>query len=174
MRILCRLLSILFFVSLSSLAFADDPAPAVQPPQGKLTHFGNWIVLCPPDGDTSGVRCAAQFSLVDKKRKIPVIVWRIGFNKKQTMVMDMVTPTEVFIAKGVRLAIGKSAAIILPYVSCGLRGCQSNISIPPELLAAMKLSKDAILILAPTNGKILQLKLDVSGLGEALSALGAP
>lgn len=173
MRILCRLVVILLFVSLPSFAWSQNAPATAQPPQGKLSHFGNWIVLCPPDGDKSGVRCAAQFSLVDKKRKVPVIVWRIGYNKKQDLVMDMVTPTEVFIAKGVRLAIGKAPAVILPYVSCGLRGCQSNLSIEPDLLAAMKVSKDAILILAPTNGKILQLKLDVSGLGDALTALGA-
>lgn len=172
MRILCRLLVTLMFLSLPSFASAQNAPAAAKPPQGKLSHFGNWIVLCPPEGDASGVRCAAQFSLVDKKRKIPVIVWRIGFNKKQVLLMDMMTPTEVFIAQGVRLAVGKSPAVTLPYVSCGLRGCQSTFSITPELLSAMKVSKDAILILAPTNGKLLQLKLDVSGLGDALTALG--
>ncbi len=173
MRILCRLLISLFFIMLPVLAWSQNAPATAQPPQGKLSHFGNWIVLCPPDGDKSGVRCAAQFSLVDKKRKIPVIVWRIGFNKKQALVMDMVTPTEVFLAKGVRLAIGKAPAITLPYVSCGLRGCQSNFAVTPELITAIKGSKIAILILAPTNGKLLELKLDVSGLDEALAALGA-
>jgi invasion protein IalB len=85
--------------------------------------------------------------------------------------MDMVTPTEVFIAKGVRLAIGKNPAITLPYVSCGLRGCQSSLTIAPELLAGVKGATSAILILAPTNGKNLQLKLDVTGLGGAVAAL---
>lgn len=146
---------------------------AAKLPQGKVTRYGNWIVLCPPDGDTSGIRCAAQFSLIDSKRKMAVVVWRIGFTKRQKLSMDMVSPTEVFITKGVRLAIGKLPAITMPYVSCGLRGCQSNLAVPPELLTAIKGSKVAILILAPTNGKLLQLKLDVSGLDEALTALGA-
>ena len=173
MRILYRLAISLLLVSLPSFAWSQNAPAVAQPSQGKLSHFGNWIVLCPPDGDKSGVRCAAQFSLVDKKRKVPMIVWRIGYNKKQTLVMDMVTPTEVFLAQGVRLAIGKAPAVTLPYVSCGLRGCQSNLAVPPELLTAIKGSKVAILILAPTNGKLLQLKLDVSGLDEALTALGA-
>ena len=171
MRFMCQVFVVLACLVFSNFSHAQDATQAEPTEKGKLSKFGNWIVLCPPEGDASGARCAAQFSLIDKKRKLAVIVWRIGFNKQKKLAMDMVTPTEVFIAKGVRVAIGKNPAITLPYVSCGLRGCQSSLTIPPELLAGIKSATSAILILAPTNGKNLQLKLDITGLGGAVAAL---
>ncbi len=171
MRFISHLFAVLFCLAFANSVHAQDATQAEPAEKGKLSKFGNWIVLCPPDGDVSGARCAAQFSLIDKKRKLAVIVWRIGFNKQKKLAMDMVTPTEVFIAKGVRVAIGKNPAIILPYVSCGLRGCQSTTTITPELMAGIKGATSAILILAPTNGKNLQLKLDITGLGGAVDAL---
>jgi invasion protein IalB len=155
----------------SASAFAEG---AKSPPKPKVTAYGNWSVLCPPDGDTSGVPCAMQLSMVDKKRKVAVIVWRVGFNKKQELLFDLVTPTEIMIKSGVRLAIGKSKAVTLPYVSCGLRGCESRLKVSDELIVAMKSAKQAVLTLAPTNGKMLQLKLNIDGLSEAMTAIGVP
>jgi invasion protein IalB len=152
-----------------SLAFAQD---ATISPKPKVTSFGNWSVLCPPVGDTSGVPCAMQLSMVDKKRKMAVILWRVGFNKKQQLMFDLITPTEVFIDKGVRISFGKAKALVLPYVSCGLRGCESRAAVSKDLIAVMKTSNQAVIGLAPSNGKSLQLKLDVSGLGAALAAIG--
>jgi invasion protein IalB len=171
MKLLYHVFAVLVCLTLLNSAHAQDATKPVPTEKGKLSKFGNWIVLCPPDSDTTGARCAAQFSLIDKKRKLAVIVWRIGFNKQKKLAMDMVTPTEVFITKGVRVAIGKNPAITLPYVSCGLRGCQSSLIVTPELMASIKGATSAILILAPTNGKSLQLKLDITGLNGAVAAL---
>jgi invasion protein IalB len=165
-----------FFLLLifSSFAQAQDAAKAPTAPPSNIKTFGNWTVVCPPADNTSAVRCAAQFTLVDKKRKLAVIVWRIGFNKQQKLGMDLVTPTEVFIAKGVKLAIGKTPAITLPYVSCGLQGCQSATPIDANLLTVLKGANSATLSLAATNGKTLQLKLAINGLNEALAAVVGP
>jgi invasion protein IalB len=155
----------------SGMAEAETPAKALKP---NLKTFGNWSVLCPPVGDTSGVPCATQLSMVDKKRKVAVIVWRIGFNKKKELLFDLVTPTEVMIKEGVRLTIGKGKAMVVPYVSCGLRGCESRTKVSGEIIAAMKSASQVAITLAPTNGKTLQLKLDVKGLSAALAAIGVP
>jgi invasion protein IalB len=162
---------------LTGLFLASGVATAQEakaPPKPNVKAYGNWSVLCPPDGDTSGVPCAMQLSMVDKKRKVAVIVWRIGFNKKGELLFDLGTPTEVMIKDGVRLSIGKSKPIRLAYVSCGLRGCESRAKVGGELIAAMKTAKQATLTLAPTNGKTLQINLDVSGLGAALAVIGVP
>jgi invasion protein IalB len=155
----------------TGMAQAETPAKGPKP---NIQTFGNWSVLCPPVGDTSGVPCATQLSMVDKKRKVAVIVWRIGFNKKKELLFDIVTPIEVMIKEGVRLSFGKSKAIVVPYVSCGLRGCESRTKVNMEVIAAMKSASQVALTLAPTNGKTLQLKLDVKGLSDALAAIGVP
>jgi invasion protein IalB len=167
--------SLRYIATVSFLLLALHPAIAQDSksaPKPNVTSYGVWSVLCPPDGDTSGVPCAMQLSMIDKKRKVSVILWRIGFNKKSELLFDLVTPTEVIIKNGVRISFGK-AAVTLPYLSCGLRGCESRVAVSPAIIAAMKSAKQAQLTLAPTNGKLLQLKLDVTGLGKALAAIGA-
>jgi invasion protein IalB len=154
-------------------AFAQDvPAKQVigSKAKPKVTTFGNWSLICPPDGDTSAAHCFGQLSLINQKQKAAVVVWRVGFDKNRKLLTDMITPTEVFVAPGVQLTVG-AATINLPYVSCGLQGCQSRVLVDAKMLGAMKTAQEGSISLAATNGKKLQLKLKVSGLADILKVL---
>jgi invasion protein IalB len=167
-RVAFLALGLVSFVGMSLAQDAVKAAPAVP---SKIVKFGNWTVICPPVGDKSGARCVAQFVLADSKRKIILVSWRIGYNKEKLLVIDLVTPTEVFVAPGVQIAIGKSAPLKLPYVSCGLQGCLSRLPIDAAALQKLSASPTATIAVAGTNRKVLQLKLNMTGLAEALKAI---
>jgi invasion protein IalB len=168
-RILFAVLAFSFF---GPQAFAQDTGKTAKAPSAKVGKFGNWTVICPPAGDKSGARCVAQLSLIDSKRKMVLVAWRIGYGKDNKFMTDIVTPTEVFIAPGVRLEFGKAPPLTLPYVSCGLQGCLSRKMIDSATLQSLKKITSVSLSLAATNGKILQLKLDTAGIDQALKAIG--
>jgi invasion protein IalB len=168
-RILFAVLAVSFF---GPQAFAQDASKAPPKPPGRMSTFGNWTVICPPAGDKSGARCVAQLSLIDSKRKMVLVAWRIGYNKDQKLLTDMVTPTEVFITPGVQLAFGKAPPLKLAYVSCGLQGCVSRVLIDSATLEILKKTATVTLSLAATNQKVLQLKLNTTGIGDALKAIG--
>jgi invasion protein IalB len=168
-RILFAVLAFSFF---GPQVFAQDTKKAAPKPPGKISTFGSWTVICPPVGDKSGARCMAQLSLVDSKRKLVLVGWRIGYNKDNKLLIDMITPTEVFITPGVKLAFGKAPPLKLPYVSCGLQGCISRVLIDGAMLENLKKAKTVTVSLAATNEKVLQLKLNTTGIGDALKAIG--
>jgi invasion protein IalB len=156
----------LTFIAGTGLAQDSSKAPKKQP--GKTSKFGNWAVVCPPAGDKSGARCVAQLSLIDSKRKIVLVAWRIGLDKSQKLLTDMVTPTDVLIAPGVSLLVGKGPVVKMPYVSCGLQGCLSRTFVNATMLDNLKNTTAATVVLAANNGKALKLKLDTTGVGDAL------
>jgi invasion protein IalB len=158
-----------WFAGLAQAQNARKTAPVLK---GTISQVGNWTVFCPPVDDRSGVRCAARLSLIDKQRKIPVIVWRIGFNKEQKMLMDLVTPTDVTLSKGVRLTVGRSTPVTLPYISCGSQGCLSRIAVEKKLLNSMANAENATLAVTTKNGKAMHMKINAKGLAAALKAIG--
>jgi invasion protein IalB len=150
---------------------AQNAKKPMAAPTGKFVKFGNWTVACPAKGDKSGARCLAQLALVDAKRKTVLVSWRIGYNKESLLVIDLVTPTEVFVAPGVKIELGNGSVLALPYVSCGIQGCLSRLPIDAATLEKLRGAKSATIAVAATNKKVLQLKLNTTGLGDALKAI---
>jgi invasion protein IalB len=170
-KILRLAIVLLGLISLAQCGFAQDAKKAKAAAPSKIEKFGNWTVICPPVGDKSGARCVAQFVLADAKRKTMLVSWRIGYNKEQLLVIDLVTPTEVFVGPGVQIIVGAGAPLKLPYVSCGVQGCLSRLPIDAGMMARLRATPTATIAVAGTNRKILQLKLDMTGLSEALTAI---
>jgi invasion protein IalB len=141
---------------------------------GDVTKYGAWTVTCPKVGDTSGARCFARMDVVDEKRKVVLISWLVGYNKEQKLLMDILTPTEVFIAQGLRLILDKSQPIQMPYISCGLNGCLSRMLLDKPTFALLQKAKFSTMSILGTNNKEVQMKIKSNGLAEAMAAISAP
>jgi invasion protein IalB len=151
-------------------ATKKPPAAAIQV-KPVVSTYGNWQVACPPVGDTTGVRCFAELSVIDPKRKIAVVDLRIGYNQQQALLADLQTPAEVLVAPGATLSLGGGAQLKLAYVSCGVVGCRSAALLKPDFLKAAKAAQEAIVSVVAINGKVLQVKLKINGIAEALAAI---
>lgn len=169
-----RLVSFAICTGLAGSAAAQDNLTAATPPLGKVVKFNNWTVLCPTTTDKSGSKCIAQLALIDSKRKIILVTWRIGYSKDRALLADVVTPSEVFIPPGVRLDYGKNQSVTLAYVSCGLQSCLSRIALSDDLIQKLSKASDVTISLAGTNRKMLQLKINATGLGDALKFIMQP
>jgi invasion protein IalB len=171
LQIRFALLLALMLGLLSNPGFSQDASKAAPAPKVTLTKFGNWVVACPPAGDQSGARCVAQLTMVDGNSKTVLVNWRIGYNIDNILVIDLITPTEVFIAPGAQIAISKTATWKLPFVSCGLQGCLSRVPLNAAMQAKLKTATSATISVAATSKKLFQLKLNTEGLAEALAAI---
>ena len=151
-------------------ALAQTAKPAAKP-KPKVTAFGNWRVVCPPD-KTSKVPCFARLTVTDTKRKINLVNWTIGFNKSGKPLMEVVSPVDVVIAPGVQIALTPGKALKLPYLTCGVRGCMSRVEVDKGLLAMLKAANSAKISISATNGKRINFDLKMTGSAKAITALG--
>ena len=156
-------------------AVAQKPKPVLKQVAATETPvektFGAWIVTCPKE-DKSKLKCAARFTVSDTKRNVVIMNWVLGYNAAGKMLMEILSPSDVYIEPGVVVMIGGKEAAKLPYVTCGTAGCLSRVTMNKAMLASLKGTAEATVILAATTGKNIEFKMGIPGVSDALKALG--
>jgi len=138
--------TLLFAVALLWLpgvsAQAAEEGIETLPEKPVIQQFGNWNTRCEqyaskPDSK----RCHAFVDVRVNDRKERILYLGLGYmpdTKPGTVFIFAVTPLGTMLQNGLRMSIDKKPPIDGPYLFCAPTGCQSEVTLTPEQLAALR------------------------------------
>ena len=144
-------------------------------PQGKTTttsaNYDGWVVTCVTSGTVKKEICSAIFKLANKEKKAILMTWLIGFNNKNVMMSEIVTPTDVMIAPGLEIIADDKKPVKVLYTACGTRGCKSSFPMTKKLRASLAKAKKVSLKFIRIDGRTVSINLEFQGFGKAHAEL---
>lgn len=141
------------------------PAPHVVP--GKA--YGAWILSCtaPVNGQK---HCALSLRVVDKSRKHLRLAASVVADKNNAPRFVVVTPPDVNVAAGIRIAKDAKSAAVFGFEICTARFCSAGRALDAPLLALLEAGTPVTLHYAAANGRPFGFKLPTTHFGEGFAA----
>ena len=130
--------------------------------------YNGWVVRCVTKDAKAKEKCTARFTVINKKSKKTLLLWLVGYNKKNVLMTELLTPNNVLIEPGVELLIDKKLPVKTLYHSCGPRGCWSRLVMSKKLRARLAKAKTVSVKVATRNGKIINFNIGFKGFAKAL------
>ena len=150
---------------------AEIAAPAEAAKKTKQTQYGQWTVICPdaPGGELA--KCVARLTIRDNTRNVTMIQWLASYNQDSTVLMEIITPTDVLIEPGLQLSIGDTLLQRHPYIFCVPAGCITRISPNAAMLKDLRSADVVKLAITTSAGKQVVFSIKVDGMTDGLNAL---
>ena len=136
------------------------------------TTFNNWTVVCSRTAEQKSANCGASYRVVNTQNQSVLLVWLFGRNAKGDKMTEFRTLTDVQIEPGVGIALEEGDPLRANYVSCATNGCQASLALDDDAIERLRSTKSATVSMTRLDGKVVQFKMDVAGMGAALKALG--
>ncbi|WP_421694430.1 invasion associated locus B family protein [Aestuariivirga sp.] len=136
------------------------------------TTFNNWTVVCSRTAEQKSANCGASYRVVNTQNQSVLLVWLFGRNAKGDKMTEFRTLTDVLIEPGVGIALEEGDPLRASYVSCATSGCQASLALDDDAIERLRTTKSATVSMTRLDGKEVQFKMDVAGMGAALKALG--
>lgn len=138
------------------------------------TTHGGWTVSCTEGGDMPARVCSAEFRVVNKENQALVLIWLLGRNAEGQLLSEFVTPSNVMIKPGVSVTLDGEKATSAEYVYCtNNQGCRAAMDLPPRLIRSLRQAAKATIGIALSDGRPLEIGIELNGLGDVLTGLGA-
>jgi len=134
---------------------------------------GDWLYRCWEFSGDVGVRCSAVQQVVEKSSKAVLLRWTIGQDEKGGLVGEWLTPTNIFVNRGVMLADVVEKPLTLPFTSCGSGYCRAVATLAPDFMQTLGTAETVSLTYYPLDGGPQTVRPSTKGLSAAL-ALMAP
>jgi invasion protein IalB len=139
-----------------------------------VTAFQDWRVACPPAA-SKDQRCEMQEEVLDSKSGSPVV--RIGITSqkdaktgKESPAMGLTLPLGVALPPGVGLSLGTDKPTVFGFRTCNQVGCIAVTPLDDKMLASFDSAKDAKVLVAGLDGKVVAIPISFKGYGDAKRA----
>lgn len=136
------------------------------------TRHGGWTVVCSRAAGQEADNCNASFRVINNQNKANLLVWLFGFNAQGEKLIEFRTLTEVLIQPGVVVEIPDGEPLRASYVSCGTSGCQATLTLDDGMIESLKAATTATISMTRTDGKVIQMKMEIPGIDLALRDIG--
>jgi invasion protein IalB len=172
---------------LASTAVAQTKGDIEQPAGDSTvttttTRHGGWTVVCTRAANQEKEICNASFRVINNQNKANLLVWLFGLNAQGEKLTEFRTLTEVRIQPGVVVELEGSAEmratykdsepLRAAYVACGTGGCQASLNLDGDMIERLTDAKTATISMTRSDGQVIQMKMDVTGIDLALRDLG--
>jgi invasion protein IalB len=151
---------------------AQTAAPAAGSVTTTTTRHNGWTVVCSRSDGQEADSCSANYRVMNSKTQANLFVWLLGRNAKGEKLAEFRTLTEVLIRPGVVIRLEEGDPLRADYVSCGAAGCQATLVLDLDTVERLMAAKTVTIDMTRTDGQIIQMKMDVSGIDAALTDLG--
>lgn len=162
-------------------SFAQE-AGSAEKPGAKVQNFGTWSTRC--ETNPQGVeQCHAfvdvRIGEADKQQRIAYIGLGYGpkdgnEDGKQDMFMFAITPLGTFLPAGIGWSIDEKDTFSQPFMYCLPGGCQTEILISEERLAALKNGKQMMVMFRIVGQGDAKVPVKLDGLTKAIAAVPVP
>jgi invasion protein IalB len=139
-----------------------------------ITAYQDWRVACPP-ATAKEQKCEMQEEVLDSKSGSPVV--RVGITSQKDAktgndapTLGLTLPLGVALPAGVGLSLGTDKPTVFGYRTCNSAGCIAVTPLDPKLMASFDTAKDAKILVAGLDGKVVAIPISFKGYGEAVRA----
>jgi invasion protein IalB len=139
-----------------------------------VVAYQDWRVACPPAANKDQ-RCEMQEDVLDSKSGSPVV--RVGITSqkdaktgKDTPAMGLTLPLGVALQPGVGISLGTDKPTVFGFRTCNQVGCIAVTNLDDKMLASFAAAKDAKVLVAGLDGKVVAIPLSFKGYGDAKRA----
>jgi len=130
-----------------------------------VTTYDDWRTACPA-ATTKDANCEIVRDIVNDKTKN--LVARVAIIRdKGKPAIGITLPLGVILEAGMSISFGSDPAKPVPYRTCTMNGCVSEIMIDDKLQAALDAGKDGKLLFVGPDGKAVELPLGMKGYAAA-------
>jgi invasion protein IalB len=170
--------SVMFLLTVVTATAADKPKSSIQ-----SERFDDWFYRCvetsPQKGKKKGNnRCeVVQIAQTKQKEKsvnlltVSLSEMKLGKAKKKKTVMTILTPLNVYLPAGMKLAVDKGKSVTLQYRNCNNAGCWIQHFVDAKTLRSLQSGNAGYAKLRLINGQNLKIKFSLKGLKAALTSL---
>ena len=140
--------------------FAPGPSNVMT-----VTFFDDWRVICPPlrQADQS---CQLRQDLLNAKTRAEVAHLSITSGTGGA-VLTATVPYDVLIQPGLGLSLDGAKAQVYPLQTCDSTGCVARIPADETLRGALRNAKEARLLFAGLDKKVIALPFSLRGFSDA-------
>jgi invasion protein IalB len=139
-----------------------------NPGMESVTAYQDWRVACPP-ASAKAQNCELQEDVVDSKSGSTVV--RIGITSdKDKPELGLTLPLGVALPPGVGLSLGTDKPLVFSYRTCNTVGCIAVLQLDSKIQTSLSAAKDAKVLVAGLDGKVVAIPISFKGYGDALNA----
>jgi invasion protein IalB len=139
-----------------------------------VTAYQDWRVACPP-ASNKDAKCEMQEEVLDTKSGTPIV--RIGITTqkdaktgKESQAMGLTLPLGVALQPGVGISIGTDKPTVFGFRTCNQVGCIAVTPLDDKMQASFDGAKDAKVLVAGLDGKVVAIPISFKGYSEAKRA----
>lgn len=160
--------------ALAQEAGKSDAAKSPGPSKVTTTTvtYDNWTVVCSRTADQKSPSCSASFRGINSQNQAVLVVWLFGRNAKGEKMAEFRTLTDVLIEPGLTITLPEGEPLKARFVSCGTSGCQAAMALDDDTIERLRPISSATLSMVRTDNQLIQFKLDLKGITQALKDLG--
>ena len=147
------------------------PTNAVKMTESRA--IGDWLYRCWEFPAEVGVKCSAVQQVMEESSKAVLLRWTIGQDEKGGLVGEWLTPTNVFVNRGLVLAQITEKPLTLPFTSCSSGYCRAVANLAPDFAQSLGKAEKVRITYDRLDGGPLTVNPSTNGLSAAL-ALMAP
>jgi len=133
--------------------------------------IGDWLYRCWEFPESAGVKCSAVQQVVEESSKAVLLRWTIGQDEKGGLVGEWLTPTNVFVDRGVMLADVLEKPLTLPFASCSSGYCRAVANLASDFTQTLGNAPKVSIIYHPLDGGPLTVRPSTNGLSTALALM---
>lgn len=143
------------------------------PPPGfkrlPVRQFGNWNLVCVTD-DVSGKRCDLLLRVADKKTKKLLLSMVLAKGPKKDTVFVVVTPPNVMLPAGLRVAPEGKPEMKLNFASCKPGSCEAVAQFDQAFEGAISSASQVKVAYLTGAGREVGYNIPVTGFNEGYGA----
>ncbi len=133
-----------------------------------MTSYQDWRTACPP-ASVKEQSCQVIEEMLDNNTRAPVV--RIAITKEENKeVIGITLPLGVALEPGLKLTLGKDAALDVPFRTCSAVGCFAVMPVTDKLMASFKAAEDGKITAYGLDGKAVDIPMSFKGYSDALRA----
>ncbi|HVZ27896.1 MAG TPA: invasion associated locus B family protein [Rhizomicrobium sp.] len=168
------LLAVVALVIGAGAGWAVRGAVSYNPGSESVTTYQDWRVACPP-ATNKDQRCEMQEEVLDSKTGSPVV--RVGITSqkdaktgKESPALGLTLPLGVALPPGVGLSLGTDKPTVFGFRTCNQVGCIAVTPLDDKMLASFDAAKDAKVLVAGLDGKVVAIPISFKGYSDAKRA----
>lgn len=144
--------------------------PAGNEPPAQI--FGDWHLRCRPFQEGGPESCILLQNLINPEKKQPLMQIAAGLwppEKARGMIITL--PLGVTLPPGIQVKIDNVQMTAVPFVQCGLNGCQAHVALDDKLFQAMKAGLQGMVSFKDPGNRPVQIPFSLKGFTAGMAAI---
>lgn len=134
--------------------------------------FGDWHLRCRPFQEGGPDTCILLQNLINPEKQQPLMQIAAGLwppDKARGMIVTL--PLGVTLPPGIQIKVDNNQMAAVPFVQCGMNGCQAHVALDDNLIQAMKAGLQGMVSFKDPANRPVQIPFSLKGFTAGIAAI---